>query len=200
MDIGAAVFHETGNSLPVLIIGHPQPAVACADGAADFSTTAFGTEPFTYRWEIEASPMNWVPLSPAPTLLPCGGSATSSDLDAATTITILPCPGVNTYQIRASITNVCGTVLSDPATLTICRADYNCDGGVSSQDFFDFLAAFFGGNADFNVDGATNSQDFFDFLAAFFSGDADFNDDLETNSQDFFDFLACFFSPPPECV
>ncbi len=52
----------------------------------------------------------------------------------------------------------------------ICPADFNCDGAVNSQDFFDFLSAFFAGNADFNHDGATNSQDFFDFLAAFFAG------------------------------
>jgi hypothetical protein len=39
-----------------------------------------------------------------------------------------------------------------------------------SQDFFDFLAAFFEGIADFNRDRVTNSQDFFDFLDAFFGG------------------------------
>ncbi|MGE3106897.1 MAG: GC-type dockerin domain-anchored protein [Phycisphaerales bacterium] len=51
-----------------------------------------------------------------------------------------------------------------------CPADFNADGSVNSQDFFDFLAAFFASDADFNHDGVTNSQDFFDFLAAFFAG------------------------------
>ncbi|MBC7771191.1 MAG: hypothetical protein H7210_01720 [Pyrinomonadaceae bacterium] len=53
-----------------------------------------------------------------------------------------------------------------------CQADFNTDGFVNSQDFFDFLVAFFASspNADFNSDGFINSQDFFDFLAAFFTG------------------------------
>jgi hypothetical protein len=50
-----------------------------------------------------------------------------------------------------------------------CPADFNADNSVTSQDFFDFVAAFFTNNADFNADGATNSQDFFDFLGAFFT-------------------------------
>ncbi|MGE3110085.1 MAG: LamG-like jellyroll fold domain-containing protein [Vicinamibacterales bacterium] len=51
-----------------------------------------------------------------------------------------------------------------------CIAEFNGDGAVTSQDYFDFLTAFFNSNADVNGDGQTNSQDFFDFLAAFFAG------------------------------
>src|SRR5262249_13949074 len=51
-----------------------------------------------------------------------------------------------------------------------CPGDWNRDGMVNSQDFFDFLGAFFAVNADFNHDGVTNSQDLFDFVGAFFAG------------------------------
>jgi hypothetical protein len=51
-----------------------------------------------------------------------------------------------------------------------CAPDWNHDGTVNSQDFFDFLAGFFNSNADYNGDGVTNSQDFFDFLSGFFAG------------------------------
>ncbi len=56
---------------------------------------------------------------------------------------------------------------------TYCRADFQCDGTLNSQDFFDFLNCFFNpecDQADFNRDEVVNSQDFFDFLAAFFVG------------------------------
>jgi hypothetical protein len=54
----------------------------------------------------------------------------------------------------------------------MCPCDFNDDHAVTTQDFFDFLGAFFGNapNADFNGDGLVDSQDFFAFLACFFAG------------------------------
>lgn len=54
----------------------------------------------------------------------------------------------------------------------ICPCDFNDDHFVNSQDFFDFIVAFFELTpaADFNGDGFINSQDFFDFLGCFFEG------------------------------
>lgn len=59
------------------------------------------------------------------------------------------------------------SVLDNP-----CPPDFNWDGRVDSQDFFDFLGAFFvqAAPADFNSSGTVDSQDFFDFVAAFLTG------------------------------
>lgn len=61
-----------------------------------------------------------------------------------------------------------------------CRPDFNNDGFLNSQDFFEFLGHFFNPCdpseplcdplGDYNRDGFINSQDFFDFLTAFFAG------------------------------
>jgi hypothetical protein len=53
-----------------------------------------------------------------------------------------------------------------------CPADFNMTGGLSVQDIFDFLGAWFAGDprADFNGVNGITVQDIFDFLSGWFSG------------------------------
>ncbi|MGE3108596.1 MAG: M14 family zinc carboxypeptidase [Phycisphaerales bacterium] len=69
--------------------------------------------------------------------------------------------------VEAAVDDFAVTATADCPTG--CPADVNGDMMVNSQDFFDFLGAFFADDADFNHDGMTNSQDFFDFITAFFT-------------------------------
>jgi hypothetical protein len=55
---------------------------------------------------------------------------------------------------------------------TCCPANFNSAAGITVQDIFDYLAAYFAGDvrADFNGAGGVTVQDIFDFLAAYFAG------------------------------
>jgi len=95
---------------------------------------------------------------------------------------IMPTPQLNPGDVaQLVLTSAPGAlpeldITDDRATYVIqgtpCTADLNGDGVATSQDFFQFLTAFFNNDpvADMNHDGAITSQDFFDFLAAFFVG------------------------------
>lgn len=70
-------------------------------------------------------------------------------------------------------TQLVGTQLSLVyARLHCCPADFNGMGGVTVQDIFDFLTAWFTGSpsADFNGAAGVTVQDVFDFLTAWFQG------------------------------
>ncbi len=55
-----------------------------------------------------------------------------------------------------------------------CPADWNGDGSLNDQDFFDWVNDYFNqagpqGHFDFNLDGNQNDQDWFDFVNAYFN-------------------------------
>jgi hypothetical protein len=78
-------------------------------------------------------------------------------------------------HVRASVADMQGNVTRVDVRFSLsfaCACDFDSSGALNSQDFFDFLVAFFAADprADFNASGAIDSQDFFDFLSCFFVG------------------------------
>jgi hypothetical protein len=140
-----------------ILIGNVAPVYACVPAG-----TAPGTSTIvTYRARRANNP-NETPLVCSievrvDTGVDCNRNGRADTIDIAS--------GFSEDQNRDGIPDECERK---------CACDFNDDGNLNSQDFFDYLTCFFGGrcppgrNADFNNDNFTNSQDFFDFLVCFF--------------------------------
>ena len=158
---------------------HPAPVSTCPAGAASFSVTATGGGPITYRWQRETSPGTFVNLSNGRTTWDgCGGtgvvfgSTTRSLVLAADTEGGLTFCSGNAVRYRCIVTNSCGSATSDPATLTICIGDADCDGDTDSDDVVTFFTAWDSGEpgGDADADGDTDSDDIIAFFAAWDAG------------------------------
>lgn len=77
------------------------------------------------------------------------------------------CMGPNRRFVGSgSVCNVSGNFMTP-----CCFADFNQAGGVTVQDVFDFLKAYFSGNALADINGGgVGVQDIFDFLSVYFRG------------------------------
>lgn len=177
-----ARFGPTG--LAPSILTEPSPnAYACANDGAELSLVASSAAPLSFEWQIEATAGVWIPLGsvPAP-VLACSpvtsGAVTATPPNAATTsIRVASCSAASSWRVRAVVSNACGTVISESATVSICPADFGCDGSVDVADLFDFLDAWFAQNgqfgagltADFIPNGEVTPSDLFLFLDAWFA-------------------------------
>jgi len=175
-------FHRcrTGIGGPA-ITAHPASARVCPGGSVSISVSASGgATAITYQWQRQLAPaLPWIDLADGPVSTPDGDSCGVVSGSASATVRIdavRSCAGgvLNPSKLRCISTNEFGSVPSWSATLTICSADFNCDGMLDPDDLADYIGAFFsvpaGAGSDFNADGVTDPDDLADFIGAFFSG------------------------------
>jgi len=151
-------------SLPPNITSHTDNATTCRGGTASFSIAATAPSTITYQWLLNGLPLIDGPSSSGSVLT--GTQSTLLTIDNAQELDI----GLYSCQVF----NECAPdgITSLDAYLSICVADFNCDGSLDFFDYLDFVAAFSAANpdADFNADSVIDFFDYLDFVAAFSSG------------------------------
>lgn len=169
--------------VPLSIVQQPVSATVCPTGFQTFSVGVTGPSP-SYQWQretpagsgryldlVNGTTSGWDGSPPGVGGVVAGATTPVLTISAAIASSRwLSTPHAIRY--RAVVTNECGSFYTSPVTLSVCRADFNCDDEVDSRDFFQYVAAFFANSplADFDRSGFVNSTDFFNFLAAFFTG------------------------------
>ena len=181
----------------VVISQHPASVSTCSSDITTFSViTATGTGPLTYQWQ-------WQPAGPNTAWAALVNGVNNNNqaiptfnVSRATTpsMTIRSISGVG-GNFRCIVTNACGSVTSNEATLTIIQpcglADIASDsldtrrcanGSIGPEDLDAFIAGFIVGNAaiadvasdsldtTYNPNGSVGPEDLDAFIASFIAG------------------------------
>jgi hypothetical protein len=178
----SAHFARTSFGDPSLrVTSDPSSQTVCPSGSVSLSVTATGISPLSYRWMREGTPIN--PLT--------------NPSAATATLTLTNVTSADATSYDCIVTNACGSVTSNPATLTLAAkcspADIvGTDGGpvqcadstVDGSDFIAFINSFSigdatidpladiagGGDTGEDPDGTIDGTDFIAFINAFAIG------------------------------
>lgn len=160
------------------VSSHPLDRAACANGQATFGVVPSGNNAAVrWQWEPAGSPGQWVDMT----------EGVNTDAGAVARFVAQGVEGASLTVsrhaavggaleviggVRCVSSNLCGGAPSNKATLSVCRADLNCDGAANTADLTFFLSRFGtaspdGGGADINHDGQVNTADLTQFLSGF---------------------------------
>ena len=156
-----------------IVRSQPVSFLTCPAMAVNTGVTVTGTGPFTYQWQIEdaGAPGTWLNIIDGINS-PSGWQFSASGALTSTLQTNAFLPSSHVAQLRCVISNACGSVTSDAASLTVCVADYDCNTFVNGDDFDQFVYDFVYGlpAADVNHDTFVSGEDFDYFVDHFVAG------------------------------
>lgn len=146
-----------GPATPCFLVSDPNGAIHCPRdaGSSHLQVSATGyLGVLRYQW------------------LRDGVAIDVSQNPSAATADLVVTGGGAAGEYRCVLTDDCGSVTSGPATVSVCFAEFNCDGFLDFFDYDDFVAAFESGDpaADVNGDAFLDFFDYTDFVSAFETG------------------------------
>ena len=172
-DRGAGSFSipkSTSSALQISNVGYHAPeyhsgepyALKPWDGVVGTNSISWSSDP--YASNANANAIRWSTLY---NFRFVANQAPKTAANAPVRVSLFK-PGVQVTD--ASFIDIAG--LPVPGDPPACRADFNGTDGLSTQDIFDFLNAWFGSDirADFNGLNGLEVQDIFDYLTAWFTG------------------------------
>ncbi|MFN0133675.1 MAG: GC-type dockerin domain-anchored protein [Phycisphaerales bacterium] len=165
-----------GSGTAPTIATQPVNASTCPGGSAVFGVAGAGAGPFAYRWQIEAAPSgsnDWADLADG--TINGGNAVAAGTASPVLTITGIDMSAVARYRCIIINALACGSVISNPASLTVCYANCDCSTTppvLNVNDFTCFLNRYAAGSPYANCDSSTtppvlNVNDFTCFLNKF---------------------------------
>ncbi|MFZ4575407.1 MAG: GC-type dockerin domain-anchored protein, partial [Phycisphaerales bacterium] len=160
------------------ILAQPQPVTTCAAGPAEFSVTPDGVGPFTYLWQWEPveAPGLWLNMNEGTNTDFSGLARFAATGAEAGTLSVareaLPDGSLAVISaVRCVVTDGCST-RTQPAALTVCPADFNCENGVDGDDVIAFFGLWDAGDpaADFDGQNGVDGDDVIAFFGRWDSG------------------------------
>ena len=140
----------------------PQPPVGCCFSNGDCHLLS-GADCVLQGGSAQGAGSGCVPnICPQPNGLCCAGATCQANVAPG------QCTGPNRAFLTGSECNASGNQVGP-----CCKADFNHAGGITVQDIFDFLSAWFAGNPIANItgngQGPPSVQSIFDFLSTWFA-------------------------------
>ena len=151
----------------------PSPVSTCPSGVATFSVVASGTDPLSYQWQWTHPTLRpaWtavvigdnLDVAGAPVFNTLGSPLATMDVSPISTPPGTTYPFI-TWSVpiafRCVVTNTCGSVTSNEATLTVCAADFNCSGGTPDDaDVASFFLSWNAGDPEADLNGSGGTPD-----------------------------------------
>ncbi len=156
------------------ITAQPSGVTVCATGVANYSVTAVGVSALSYQWQYRGGlAADWINLKNGANLIGSQFVLNAAGVAAPSlSVNHAPSRWTNSGEVRCVVSGVCASFTSNAAALTVCAADFDCNGFVTGDDFDQYVAAFELGTpaADFDGNGFVNGDDFDAYVVAFGEG------------------------------
>jgi hypothetical protein len=148
------------------VLEHPRSVSGCASGDVLLTVRAHLVSAPTFQWR-KRTDTGWIDVVDGPK--PSGAMIFGATTSVIRVYRVSP---AEAGEYVCVITGTCGSRTTRLATISVCTADFTCDGTVDFFDYLTFVDLFSAehAEADINRNGTVDFFDYLDFIAAYEQG------------------------------